>query len=166
MLAVFRGELQFRIFGFGDEISVLHGRIEGLAQRFEPLRREVWRRDERAADALPGIEEFDRLALLGGAREIEHEWNAAKLGIGRGAALKENRNRLRRDPVRSPHADAVEALADALDLAALHRKKNVGGCRKPADDLEFRSDQRIERLRISACAGAGTGIAEDELLVE
>ena len=51
-------------------------------------------------------------------------------------------------------------------LEAFHRKKNVGGCRKAADDLEFRSDQRVERLRISACAGAGTGIAKDELLVE
>src|SRR5262249_55016329 len=119
-----------------------------------------------ASDALAGIEKFNRLARFGRAREIEHERNAAKLGIRRDAALKQDRNRLRRNPVRPPHADAVEALADALHLPALHRQKNVGGCRKSADDLEFGSDQRVESLRITARAGARTGIAEDQFLVE
>src|SRR5262245_52399152 len=166
MRPVLRLELESRILGLGGEISVLHGRIEGVAQRFQPRRRQVRRRDEGAANPLPSIEKFDRLPLFGGAREIKHEWNALEVGVGRGAALKKDRNLLRWDPVRSPDADAVEAFADALDLAAFHRQEYVRGGRKSADQLEFRSDQFVERLWIGAGPGSWTRIAQDQLLVE
>src|SRR5262249_28040038 len=68
-----------------------------------------------------------------------------------------------RYPAGTPDPDAVEALADALDLAALHRQKHVGGGRESAHQLELGADQLVERLRIRARAGAGTGVAYDQL---
>ena len=56
--------------------------------------RHVGRRHERPADALPGIEELDRLLLLGVAREVEHERHILEVGIGRGAALEQDRDLL------------------------------------------------------------------------
>ena len=65
----------------GDERRVFHRRGEGVAENFQPLRRHVRRRDERASDALARIEEFENAALLVGLRQIRHcVVQALKLG--------------------------------------------------------------------------------------
>ena len=71
VLAVLGLEIELRFLGLRDESRIGHGGLEGVAQHFEPVRRQVRWRDERAPDTLTGIEEFERLSLLAGECEIE-----------------------------------------------------------------------------------------------
>src|SRR5436853_331284 len=101
--------------------------------------------------SVTGYELFDQLADLGHDR------------VGRGVTLEQHVDLLGRDPV-GPLADhAVEALADTVDLAALHRQKHVGRGGKAGNELELGAEHSVERLRIGVGAGADAGVADDQL---
>src|SRR5262245_17216695 len=163
MLAVLRFDVELLFAGVGDEILVLHGGAESVTQHLQPVCRQVRRRHEWPADALPGIEELQRLLLLGVAREVDNVWRPVKIDRWFDAAIKQYVDLLGGDPVRALADDAVEALADAVDLVALHRQEHVGRRREARDQLELGAEDAVERLRVGVGAGAGAGIADDEL---
>src|SRR3954452_21337399 len=82
VLTVLGLKIELRFLGLRDESRIGHGSLECVAQHFEPVRRQVRRRAEWAPDTLTGVEEFDRLSLLAGECEIEHERYAVEPGIG------------------------------------------------------------------------------------
>ena len=69
-------------------------------------------------------------------------------------------------PIRPTAANAVEALADALHLVALHRQHHVGRRLVAADELELHPEQASERLRIDAGARARADVAHDQFVLE
>src|SRR5713101_1658237 len=65
----------------------------------------------------------------------------AKIGMRLRAALKQDRDLLVRDPIGMADAHAVEALAETVDLAALHREEDLRRRAEAADDLEPHAQQ-------------------------
>src|SRR5215467_731095 len=125
MRAVLGLDIELLFARIGDEILVLHGCVEGVAQHLQPVRRQVRWCHERPPDALSGIEEFERLLLLRTAREVDNVWRAVEVDGRHGAAVEQHVDLLAGDPVRALADDAVEALADAVDLVALHRQEHI-----------------------------------------
>src|SRR5215510_683243 len=163
MLAVLRFDVELLFAGVGDEVLVLHGGAESVTQHLQPVCRQVWWRHEWPPDALSGIEELKRLLFLGVAREVDNVWRPVKIDRWFDAAIKQYVDLLGGDPVRALADDAVEALADAVDLVALHRQEHVGRRREARDQLELGAEDAVERLWVGVGAGAGAGIADDEL---
>ena len=126
MGAVLRLHVKLLALGVGDEVGVRHGLVEGLAQHLQLLGGQVRRGHEGATDSLACIEEGDLRLLLLGLGQIEHE-GRVHMGIGLGAALEENAHLLGRQPVRPFAGHAVQGLAHAVHLAALHGEEDVGG---------------------------------------
>ena len=69
------------------------------------------------------------------------------------------------NPGRSLRDDAVDAFADRLDLAALHREVDLVRAGIAADQLELQAEQRGERARIGGRHRAGAERADMQLLL-
>src|SRR5258708_2413018 len=143
LITAFRFEHEFALPGFRDEFGVLHGRRESVAQQLEPIRRQIGRRDEWTPDALASVEELDRLLVGVIVREFHDERHALQFRIGLRAALEQDGDGLGRYRVRPAHLDAVDALADALHLAAFYRQEYVSGRGIPADNPEHHAKNII-----------------------
>ena len=164
VLAVLGLEIELAALDVGDELRVLHRRAEGVAQHLQPVRRQVGRRDERPADVLPGVEKFQHLLLFGVARQRQHVRHALQLGPRLGAGLEQHIDDLVRNPIGLALHDAVEAFADAVDLAALHRQKHIDRGAEARHELELVAEQIVQHLRIRARAGARPGVTQYKLV--
>ena len=141
--------------------------LEGVAQHFQPVRRQVRRRHERAADALPGIEEFEQLAAPRRSR-ARSSTNGTPLssGCGSRAALEQNRRSFSSGSSRAARFLMLSRLSQMPSTSPRSIARNTSAeDGKSADQLELHAEQLVERLRIGARAGAGAGVAEDQFLV-
>src|SRR6516164_689383 len=82
------------------------------------------------------------------------------------AALKQDRNRLRLDPLWPSQPYRIETFADALDLATFHRQQDVASSRIAADDSEPQTEDAFEGLRIEARARTRPGIPDYQFFVQ
>ena len=103
---------------------IFDGRVEGIAQHLQALRRQIGRRQERTAEALAGIEQAERPVLLVVAGAIEDEGRVLEQAFG--ATVQQDFCLAGREPLGALAGNAVEAVAAAFDLAPLHREKDVG----------------------------------------
>ena len=71
---------------------------------FKPVGRQVGRRHERPADALPGVKEFEHLLLLGVAREVSTKGTPFSSGCGLAPPWSSTDDHLVRNPIRPPAA--------------------------------------------------------------
>ena len=159
-------DVELQLLGVRDELGVLHGGGKGRAHRLGDGRRHVGRRDERPSDALAGIEELERLLVLGVLDQVEQERRVLDLGVRLGAGLEQHIDDALVEPVRALAVGAVIALADAVDLAAVDREDHVRRRGEAGDQLELRAEQAVERARIRIGAGADAGIADDRLVLQ
>lgn len=110
--AILRMDVELHLLRLCDEIGVLHGRGKGGPHHLGDGGRHVGRRDERTADALAGVEEFERLLVLGVLDQVEQERRVLDLGVGLGAGLEQNVDNPLVEPVRVLGVGAVVALAE------------------------------------------------------
>src|SRR5882724_8066155 len=165
MFAIFRFQIELLLCDICDKRGILHGRVEGITEHSYAVRRKIWWRHKGAADALPGVEEFDQLLFLGVTREIRDERDALQARVGLRTAMKQHVDLFRVDPIR-PFADhAIEAFADAVDFIAFHGEENVGRGGKSRNELELRAHETIECFRIGVGAGADAGVSDDQFLL-
>src|ERR1700731_764992 len=126
MLAVFRSDIELLLPGVGQELRIRHGGAEGVTQHREHIGRETWRSQEWATDVRSSIEELGRLPVFRRPREVVHVRHILEGWVRRVAALEQDGDLLVRYPVGALVGDAVEQIADAVDLAALHRQEGGG----------------------------------------
>ncbi len=161
-----RRDLELRLGGVGEEVRVLHGVVERLAQRLGAVLRHTGRRQKRPAHHLPREDQPEDLLLLVGLGEIHAP---AEHSAGPGCLcerqLHQDVDRLVVDPalVRRQHARPRPAAA-ALHLAALHRQRDVVAARIAGDDLELGAEHAVEDARELIGVGRRAGAADDQLL--
>jgi len=63
VFATFRFDGKLALPRFREELRVRHGLHEGDTEHFEPIRRQIGRRDERTSHTLAGVKELDRLLV-------------------------------------------------------------------------------------------------------
>src|SRR5262245_37086166 len=139
-LAWQRLELDVDLLDVGDEVRVLHHRVEGVAQNLQPVGGNVGRAEQAAADAAAaGIERgdlpvFRRVAVFGEARRVGQVRMPLGLALQIDVDLLLAQPRLLADLHRRP------GRARAVDLAALHREHRLGRGREARDQLELGPD--------------------------
>ena len=81
LLAGEGAERELGALGLGQEFRVLHGGVEGAAQRLDAIRRRAGRGEERGADFGGVHHRAKNLALLVGAGEFDHGRHIGQLGM-------------------------------------------------------------------------------------
>src|SRR5258708_5829617 len=100
-------------------ILLCHNKSAACYCALSPCGRKIWKRHERPADVLAGVEILQHLALLVVAGKREDIRNTGQLGARLGAGLQQHIDGFVGNPVGFALVDAVEALTDAVDLATL-----------------------------------------------
>ena len=143
-----------------------HGGVEGRAQDVDLFGRRAGRRDVGALEHLLADDEFGDLAVVGVGDELPDVRNAelGEFGCRLERDLHQHVELLVAHPIALLrfHARPVPA-AHAVDLAALHRERDVDRALVAGDDLEFGAGGVIVQIGIVAGRAAGGARAENGL---
>src|SRR5262245_44593981 len=131
-----------RLGGKRQKTRIAHARVEGAAQKGEPLGRNVRRREIRLRRLLPRQHEQQCLAVSLALRQAHEQWHIGKLGQRLKAMLHDDADLPIADPFRLGVADAAPAVREgALHLAALHRELHTVRGFVAVDEFELEPEQ-------------------------
>ncbi len=151
-----RIDLQAELLRVGEEFRILHGGVEGAAQRLYAILRNARRHEIRPAVFQPRDEQLERRTVGIVLRKVEHHRNVRKIGMLLERPLRDHVDFLFLHPIaverqqRRPVGRTV-----AVDLAAFHREMDVLRAFVAGDDLEFVVEHRVGEHRVVVLRGAG-----------
>ena len=155
------------LVGIGQELRILHGGIEGGAQGGDLLGRRAGRRDIGALENLLAHHHLGHFAIFV-VVDVFPQLRHAHLGqfrIGLEPDLHQDVELVVAQPVRLLRLGARPVpAAHAVDLAALHGERDVGGALVAGHDVELGAGGVIVQIAVVAGRAAGRGRAQDGLL--